>query len=69
MVVEIPAPQCAEGTGREEDYKKARENLSVIRKGSVLEVVGIGFFDFKHGVKGAAKNGIELHPVLSITGR
>jgi hypothetical protein len=27
-------------------------------------VVGVAFFDFKHGQTGLARNGIELHPVL-----
>jgi hypothetical protein len=31
-----------------------------------IHVMGIGFFDFAHGQEGAAPNGIELHPVLSI---
>jgi hypothetical protein len=66
MIVEIPAPGCAEGTGREEAYRRARETLTGIPIGSVIEVVGVGFFDFLHDTKGGAKNGIELHPVLSL---
>ena len=31
-----------------------------------LRVEGLGFFDFLHGQRGAAKNGIELHPLVSI---
>jgi hypothetical protein len=27
-------------------------------------VVGVAFFDYKHGQTGVAPNGIELHPVL-----
>jgi hypothetical protein len=30
-------------------------------------VTGVGFFDFKHGQRGVAPNGIELHPVLTFT--
>jgi hypothetical protein len=26
---------------------------------------GVGFFDKKHGQRGIAPNGVELHPVLS----
>jgi hypothetical protein len=66
MIAEIPAPQCATGTGHEEDYRKAREVLSKISSGTIIEIVGIGFFDFLHDTKGGAKNGIELHPVLKI---
>jgi hypothetical protein len=32
-----------------------------------VHVTGIGFFDFIHGQTGVAPNGVELHPVLSIT--
>jgi hypothetical protein len=66
MIVEIPAPGCAEGTGREGDYSKARQVLAGIPKGSVIEITGVGFFDFIHNAIGTAKNGIELHPVLKI---
>ncbi len=32
-----------------------------------VHVEGIGLFDFIHGQTGVAPNGVELHPVLSIT--
>lgn len=32
-----------------------------------VTVVGIGFFDRLHGQTGVAPNGVELHPVLSVT--
>jgi hypothetical protein len=32
-----------------------------------VHVTGIGFFDFIHGQDGVAPNGVELHPVLSIS--
>ncbi len=66
MIAEIPAPQCAEGTGREKDYEKARSTVWAISKGSVIEITGVGFFDFLHDTSGGAKNGIELHPVLTV---
>jgi len=66
MIVEIPAPECAEGTGHEDDYRKARAALSKIPIGSTIEVTGVGFFDFLHSSTGQARNGIELHPVLKI---
>lgn len=66
MIVEMPAPGCAEGTGRENDYKKAREAVARIANGAVIEITGVGFFDFIHNAIGTAKNGIELHPVLKI---
>jgi hypothetical protein len=32
-----------------------------------VQITGVGFFDFIHGQTGVAPNGIELHPVLSIS--
>ena len=34
--------------------------------GTRARIRGVGFFDFLHGQKGMAPNGIELHPLLSI---
>jgi hypothetical protein len=66
MIAEIPAPECAKGTSHEEDYRRARGALANIFQGEVIEIVGVGFFDFLHDAKGGAMNGIELHPVLSV---
>jgi len=67
MIAEIPVPFCAEGTGHEDDYSKARTDLTSLSVGSIVEVIGVGFFDFLHDAIGGAKNGIELHPVLKIS--
>jgi len=67
MIAEIPAPLCAEGTGHEEDYEKVRADLTSLPVGSIVEIIGVGFFDFLHDAIGGAKNGIELHPVLKIS--
>jgi hypothetical protein len=32
-------------------------------------ITGVGFFDFLHGQRGVAPNGIELHPVLDFQGQ
>jgi hypothetical protein len=32
----------------------------------LVRVTGVGFFDFLHGQRGVAPNGIELHPVLEV---
>jgi hypothetical protein len=32
----------------------------------IVEISGVGFFDFEHGQNGVAPNAIELHPVLAI---
>jgi hypothetical protein len=66
MIAEIPLPDCARGTGHEGDYRRARLVLSTISPGAVIEIVGVGFFDFLHDAKGGAKNGVELHPVLDV---
>lgn len=66
MIAEIPAPDCAIGTGHEEEYRSARNAVLALSKGSVIEVTGPGFFDFMHDQRGAAPNGIEIHPVLEV---
>jgi len=66
MIVEIPAPECGQGSGHEDDYRKARDAMPSIHIEDILEVTGVGFFDFIHTADGAAKNGFELHPVLKI---
>ncbi len=66
MIVEIPAPACGEGSGYEQKYRKARDVISSVHIGDVIEITGVGFFDFIHTAEGAAKNGFELHPVLKI---
>lgn len=48
--------------------KIGAEGLPMITKVSVsVTVEGIGFFDRLHGQTGVAPNGVELHPVLSIS--
>jgi hypothetical protein len=66
MIAEIPAPECTNGTGNEEAYRRARAMIIGVPKGTRIELVGVGFFDFLHDVRGGAKNGIELHPVLDV---
>jgi hypothetical protein len=76
MISEIPAPQCV-GSGS--PFLAA---IRVVRRAFVarfhptdvwqrprlrVHVVGVGFFDYKHGQSGVAPNAIELHPVLAIS--
>lgn len=71
MVVEIPDPEEARGSGFEERLRRAR---SAVRTGArdkppggwPVVVTGIGFFDFTHFQPGAAASGFELHPVLDV---
>ena len=66
MIAEIPAPECALGTGHEDEYRSARKAIRALNPGSLIEVTGVGFFDYLHDQNGAAQNGIELHPVLRV---
>ena len=72
MIVEIPAPEDAKGSGLEEALARARNAVERATRGARpsggwdVVVTGIGFFDFTHFQPGAAPEGIELHPVLKI---
>lgn len=33
-----------------------------------IAVTGPAFFDFEHGQSGAARNNVEIHPVLALSG-
>jgi hypothetical protein len=37
-----------------------------LKIGALIEITGVGFFDFEHGQSGVAPNAIELHPVLAV---
>jgi hypothetical protein len=41
-----------------------REARGKLRLCSQARVLGVAFFDFKHGQTGVAPNAIELHPIL-----
>ena len=81
MIVEIPDPDCggACASPKLSDIQKARQDFAaqfpnappapqfkVVQGNVVVEVTGVGFFDFAHGQTGLAQNCIELHPVLAI---
>ena len=64
MIAEAPnAPAC---TSRATAYRKRqmRDARRVVRVCRRARVVGVAFFDFKHGQTGVAPNAIELHPIL-----
>ncbi|MEP6768260.1 MAG: hypothetical protein ABJC61_06295 [Acidobacteriota bacterium] len=72
MVVEIPDPSEAQGSGFEERFRRARAEI-VARTGGKrpaggwpVVVTGVGFFDFTHFQPGAADSGFELHPVVGV---
>jgi hypothetical protein len=80
MIVEIPDPNCGGvcASPKLSDIKQARQDFAaqfpnappapdfkVVQGNVVVEVTGVGFFDFAHGQTGLAQNCVELHPVLA----
>jgi hypothetical protein len=66
LVAEIPSPGCTADPRLAEAFATARQALRGSPRDGILEIVGIGFFDFLHGQSGMARNGLEIHPVLSL---
>jgi hypothetical protein len=74
MIAEVPDPGCAGAcaSGFADVYARVRQKLmdrlnapgGEVRP--LVRVTGVGFFDFLHGQRGVAPNGIELHPVLDV---
>ena len=82
MIAEVPSPQCASAcaSASAKAFKEARQALTTelgavpqttsatpVVPPRIVEVTGIGFFDFDHGQDGLALNCIEIHPALKIT--
>lgn len=82
MIAEVPSPQCASAcaSGSVQLFNTARQALTTalgpappettavpVVPPRIVEVTGVGFFDFDHGQDGLALNCIEIHPVLKIT--
>ncbi len=76
MIVEFPTVACSSNAtaGAKSRMKNARNafvaacglpgrSSFTMLKGKAT-IRGVGFFDFLHGQRGVAPNGIELHPVL-----
>jgi hypothetical protein len=77
MIAEIPAPGCSQAQAllapprREFVDLFGRVSLSwswsePSPTSDLIEISGVGFFDFEHGQNGVAPNAIELHPVIAI---
>ena len=67
MIVEIPLPREGRSSGLSDDFRRARREVRQRgAKGRLIRVTGVGFFDYTHWQPGAARNGFELHPVLSV---
>lgn len=79
MIVEIPDPACAAGSVVSKQLSAVRSAFVAkygtpgsypkpeLRPNVPVTVTGVGFFDRIHGQTGVAPNGIELHPVLSLS--
>src|SRR5262249_26519986 len=76
MITEIPSPACvgasspfrsAIASSRTEFDAHLTATTSFQTANLPVYMTGVGFFDFIHGQTGVAPNGIELHPVLSIS--
>jgi hypothetical protein len=75
MIAELPAVNCVGGSvfasmisGARSAFASRFSPTSSLQRVSLpIEVRGVGFFDFLHGQTGVAPNGIELHPVLSVS--
>ncbi|HKB58659.1 MAG TPA: hypothetical protein VKC56_01300 [Gallionellaceae bacterium] len=76
MIAESPDPSCATGSRFEAQIWMARDAIDRhigrdIKDKQNLHVpvtlTGVGFFNKPHSQPGAAKNGIELHPLLEVS--
>ena len=63
MIAESPSSACTRGATAYR-RRQMREARSKLRLCTQARVVGVAFFDFKHGQTGVAPNAIELHPIL-----
>jgi hypothetical protein len=78
MIVEFPQRRCVSSPFKRKRLAGARRRFInncgpmsgawAHLKGS-LDITGVGFWDSVHGQHGVAPNGIELHPVLGVTGK
>lgn len=66
MIVEFPDPGCAKGSKAYAAIVRARKQAAKLFVGARVRVTGMAFFDKLHGQTGAARNGVELHPVFRV---
>jgi hypothetical protein len=66
MIAEIPNPLFAVGSGLGRLFSAERAEIRrhPRAQGEMVEVVGIGFFDYYP--RGHTSNGFELHPVIGL---
>ncbi|MDP9329838.1 MAG: hypothetical protein M3P11_04250 [Actinomycetota bacterium] len=78
MIVEFPHPSCVDKPFKRHAMRAARSSMlnncgslstsSFTKLKGNVTIIGVGFWDEKHGQTGVAPNGIELHPVLRFAG-
>jgi hypothetical protein len=79
MIAELPSASCNAGATPTARLKMANARKAFVascgaptgsfqRLSGTATVTGVGFFDQIHGQTGVAPNGIELHPVIGISG-
>src|SRR3989454_10454864 len=74
IIAEVPDPGCAGAcaSGFAAVYGQVRQkmidylNSPQSEARPLVRITGVGFFDYLHGQRGVAPNGIELHPVLGV---
>jgi hypothetical protein len=66
MIAEAPEPACTKTSRARTSISKARLVAQDIHVGDTVAARGVGFFDFFHNQNGAARNQLELHPLLSL---
>src|SRR6202521_3396581 len=76
MIAEIPSPSCVGSASpfntliaqvRAKFDAAFTVGTSFQNVNVPVQIKGVGMFDFLHGQRGVAPNGIEIHPVLNIT--
>jgi hypothetical protein len=78
MIIEAACPSCAQGSVVADQIAQVRQVVEAQFPEAVagtpqdlaasplhVTVTGVAFFDYAHGQRGLASNGIELHPLLS----
>lgn len=77
MVAEVPDGECdgVSGDGHTHEFTTVRSAIqsryglatsSMNMVNAEVEITGVLFFDFMHGQRGVAPNGVELHPVTNL---
>jgi len=66
LVTEIPDSSCTADERLKLVFTEARQALRTVTRDAIIEIVGLGFFDYDHGQRGMAPNHIEIHPVLRL---